>query len=73
MLCCTRDDTIKLLDLRRNQIITSYAHDNFKVGCDWARVCFSPDGTKIAAGGADGNVYIWNVNGPLETTLKDHS
>uniref|UniRef100_A0A336LMW7 CSON013240 protein n=1 Tax=Culicoides sonorensis TaxID=179676 RepID=A0A336LMW7_CULSO len=73
LLCCCRDDTIKLLDLRKNQIISSFSHDNFKVGCDWARVCFSPDSNKIAAGGADGNVYIWNVNGPLETTLKDHS
>lgn len=73
LLCCTRDDTIKLLDLRRNQIITTYSHDNFKVGCDWARVCFSPDGMKLAAGGADGNVYIWNVNGALETMLKDNA
>lgn len=72
-MCCVRDDTIKLLDLRKNQIISTFSHDNFKVGCDWARVCFSSDNCKLAAGGADGNIYIWNVNGPIETILKDQS
>jgi len=73
LVACVRDDTIKLLDLRRNQVITTFSHDNFKVGCDWARVCFSPDTSKIAAGGADGSIYVWNINGPLETTLKEHT
>lgn len=48
-----------------------FSADNFKVGCDWARVAFNPTCQRLAAGAADGSVYIWNVNGPLETVLKD--
>lgn len=33
---------------------------------------FSPDGSYLAAGSADGGVYIWNINtGNLETCLPD--
>ncbi|XP_065082544.1 autophagy-related protein 16-1 isoform X2 [Ochlerotatus camptorhynchus] len=71
LLCCVRDDTINLLDLRQNKIVRTFRHDHYKVGCDWARVAFSPTCQRIAAGSADGSVYIWNVNGPLETVLKD--
>lgn len=73
LLSCVRDDTIKLLDLRMNQIIGTFAHDNFKVGCDWARVAFNMDATRVAAGSVDGSIFIWNIGGPLETTLKDHT
>uniref|UniRef100_A0A2M4CTJ7 Putative autophagy-related protein 16-1 isoform x2 n=1 Tax=Anopheles darlingi TaxID=43151 RepID=A0A2M4CTJ7_ANODA len=71
LLCCVRDDTINLLDLRQNRIVRLFRNDNFKVGCDWSRVAFSPSGSRIAAGSADGSVFIWNINGPLETVLKD--
>lgn len=73
MVSCVRDNTIKVLDLRQNQIICSFSNDNFKVSCDWARVAFSPDGNRIAAGSADGSVYIWSISGRLETILKDHT
>ncbi|XP_037027100.1 autophagy-related protein 16 isoform X3 [Bradysia coprophila] len=73
LISCVRDDTIKLLDLRMNQIIRSFSNDNFKVGCDWSRVAFSHDGSRIAAGSADGSIFVWHVCGRLETTLKDSS
>jgi WD40 repeat protein/tRNA A-37 threonylcarbamoyl transferase component Bud32 len=34
-------------------------------------VCWSPKGRRIAAGGTDGKVRIWNVDGSLQTELKD--
>ncbi|XP_046397612.1 autophagy-related protein 16-1 isoform X2 [Ischnura elegans] len=72
LLCCVRDDSLKRLDLRMNQIIGSYSADGFKVGCDWARATFSPDGNFISVGGADGSVFIWCVStGRLVATLKD--
>ena len=70
---CVRDDTIKLIDLRQNHIITSLSHDNYKVGCDFSRIAFSPDNLHICAGAQDGSLFIWNFNGALETILKDHS
>ncbi|XP_034116112.1 autophagy-related protein 16 isoform X2 [Drosophila nasuta] len=73
LICSVRDDTIKLLDLRKNQVISTFANEHFKVSCDFARASFNSGATKIACGSADGAIYIWNVNGFLETTLKGHS
>lgn len=73
LICCVRDNTIKLIDLRQNQIITSFSDDNFKVSCDTARIAFNPDGSRIAAGSSDGSIFIWSTSGRLETTLKDNS
>ncbi|XP_053594745.1 autophagy-related protein 16-1 isoform X2 [Microplitis demolitor] len=74
LLSCVRDDTVKLLDLRMKQIVGSFSADGFKVGCDWARATFSPDGQYIAVGSADGSVFIWNViTNKIETILRDHT
>ncbi|XP_026474480.1 autophagy-related protein 16-like [Ctenocephalides felis] len=73
LLGCVRDDTIKIMDLRMNQIIGSFSHDHFKVGCDWSRASFSPDGTRVSAGAQDGSVFIWHtLTGKLDTILKEH-
>ncbi|XP_077285047.1 autophagy-related 16 isoform X2 [Arctopsyche grandis] len=74
LLACVRDDTIQLLDLRMNTIVGSFSHDSFKVGCDWARAAFSPDGRHVAVGGADGSVFIWGVTcRKIESILKEHT
>ncbi|XP_023034303.1 autophagy-related protein 16 isoform X1 [Drosophila willistoni] len=73
LICSVRDDTIKLLDLRKNQVISTFANEHFKISCDFARATFNSGASKIACGSADGSIYIWNVNGFLETTLKGHS
>uniref|UniRef100_A0A1Y1MTA0 Autophagy-related protein 16 domain-containing protein n=1 Tax=Photinus pyralis TaxID=7054 RepID=A0A1Y1MTA0_PHOPY len=73
LISCVRDDTLKLIDLRMNQIILSFSCDDFKVGCDWSRATFSPDGQYVAVGSADGSVFIWGVaTAKVETVLKDH-
>ncbi|XP_028130460.1 autophagy-related protein 16-1 [Diabrotica virgifera virgifera] len=73
LVCCVRDDTLKLLDLRMNQVVTLFSCDGFKVGCDYSRATFSPDGQYVAVGSADGSVYIWGVNSAkVETILKEH-
>lgn len=73
LAACSRDDTIKIIDLRTNQILTSLSHDNYKVACDFARISFNADSSHVAAGAADGSIFIWNVNGALKTLLKEHT
>jgi len=72
LLSCVRDDTLKCLDLRMNQVIRNFCADGFKVGCDWTRCKFSPDNQYIVAGSGDGSVFIWNVQtGKVEKILQD--
>ncbi|XP_067622848.1 autophagy-related protein 16-1-like [Eurosta solidaginis] len=73
LICSIRVDTIKLLDLRKNQIVSSFSHENFKLSCDWARASFNSCGSKVACGSSDDFVYIWNVLGEFEATLKSHT
>ncbi|XP_054161534.1 autophagy-related protein 16-1-like [Oppia nitens] len=72
LLSCVRDDSLKCLDLRQNQVIRTFCAEGFKVGCDWTRCKFSPDNQYIVAGSNDGSIYIWNAsNGKVEQILKD--
>ncbi|GFO28485.1 autophagy-related protein 16-1 [Plakobranchus ocellatus] len=74
LLCCTRDDCLKIIDLRMNQVACTLVADGFKVGCDWSRAVFSPDLEYAAAGSSDGNVYVWNIaKTRVEKVLKNHS
>eukprot|EP00731_Ephydatia_muelleri_P024685 Em0016g956a len=41
LLCCSRDDTLRLIDLRQNSIMSTFSTSGFKVGEDWSRGCFS--------------------------------
>ncbi|XP_011064186.1 PREDICTED: autophagy-related protein 16-1 isoform X2 [Acromyrmex echinatior] len=74
LLSCVRDDTVKLIDLRMKKIVGSFSADGFKVGFDWTRAVFSPDGQYIAVGSADGSVFIWSIaTNAIETILKEHT
>ncbi|XP_070161578.1 autophagy-related protein 16-1 isoform X2 [Polyergus mexicanus] len=74
LLSCVRDDTLKLIDLRMKKIVGSFSADGFKVGFDWTRAAFSPDGQYIAVGSADGSVFIWSIaTNLIETILKGHT
>lgn len=55
-------------------MVIFFSADGFKVGCDWARATFSPDGQYVAVGSSDGSVYIWGVHSnKVEGVLKEHS
>ncbi|XP_074120391.1 autophagy-related protein 16-1 isoform X3 [Sminthopsis crassicaudata] len=75
LLSCSRDDLLKIIDLRVNAVKQTFSAPGFKCGSDWTRVVFSPDGGYIAAGSAEGSLYIWNVlTGKVEKVLsKQHS
>ncbi|KAJ8280568.1 hypothetical protein GJAV_G00056350 [Gymnothorax javanicus] len=73
LLTCSRDDLVKIIDLRNNCVRQSFSAQGFKCGSDWTRVTFSPDGCYVAAGSADGTLFVWNVlTGKPERTLDKH-
>uniref|UniRef100_A0A8C3LQX4 Autophagy related 16 like 1 n=1 Tax=Chrysolophus pictus TaxID=9089 RepID=A0A8C3LQX4_CHRPC len=73
LLTCSRDDLLKIIDLRVGAVKQTFSAQGFKCGSDWTRVVFSPDGNYVAAGSADGALYVWNVlTGKLERTLAKH-
>ncbi|XP_034459508.1 autophagy-related protein 16-1 isoform X1 [Hippoglossus hippoglossus] len=75
LLTCSRDDLIKIIDLRTNAVRQTFSAQGFKCGADWTRVTFSPDGSYIAGGSADGALYVWNVlTGKVDRTLdRNHN
>ncbi|XP_020827789.1 autophagy-related protein 16-1 isoform X2 [Phascolarctos cinereus] len=75
LLSCSRDDLLKIIDLRVNAVKQTFSAPGFKCGSDWTRVVFSPDGSYVAAGSAEGSLYIWSVlTGKVDKVLsKQHS
>ncbi|XP_061733830.1 protein Atg16l2 [Nerophis ophidion] len=73
LLSCCRDDGLQLLDVRRcSSQSAAFRAEGFKCGSDSTKAAISPDAGFVAAGSADGAVYVWNVfSGNLETRLAD--
>nr|XP_046244133.1 protein Atg16l2-like isoform X2 [Scatophagus argus] len=71
LLSCCRDDCLQLVDLRRwSNDRMCFRAEGFKCGSDSTKAVISPDACFLAAGSADGVIYIWNVStGNLETLL----
>ncbi|XP_036716266.1 protein Atg16l2 isoform X5 [Balaenoptera musculus] len=71
LLSCSRDDTLKVIDLRVSNIRQVFRADGFRCGSDWTKAVFSPDRSYALAGSWDGALYIWDVDtGKLESSLR---
>ncbi|XP_045433589.1 protein Atg16l2 isoform X2 [Pipistrellus kuhlii] len=71
LLSCSRDNTLKVIDLRFSNIRQVFRADGFKCGSDWTKAVFSPDQSFALAGSWDGALYIWDVDtGKLESSLR---
>lgn len=77
LLASIRDENaLKMIDIRMNQVVETFCHEDFKTSCDWSRAIFSPDidHQYVCAGSADGSVIIWNsMTKKIEKVLKEHN
>ncbi|KAJ3327653.1 hypothetical protein HDU76_011377 [Blyttiomyces sp. JEL0837] len=73
LLTTSRDNTMKLIDIRTYEPVASFTHETFRVGMNWSKSCFSPDGNYVASGSLDGSLFIWNVESQaIEKVIKEH-
>ena len=48
----SRDDTLQVLDIRKNSSLRDLKHASYKNGVNWNRAAVSPDAKLVVAGGA---------------------
>jgi autophagy-related protein 16 len=74
LLSSARDNVLKIWDLRKNACVMTLQDDAYRSGLNWSRACWSPDCKFVAAGGAEGSLFIWNVeSGALVKQLGSES
>nr|CAB3224186.1 autophagy-related protein 16-1 [Phallusia mammillata] len=74
LVCCTKDHTLEVVDIRKSAVSKVFSHDQFKVLTDQTRCAYSVDGEYVAVGSGDGTVLAWNVKtGELVSTAKHHN
>lgn len=74
ILTSGRDNLHNLFDIRSLEVCGTLRASGNRVASNWSRSCISPDDNYVAAGSADGSVYIWSVSkGNIMSTLKEHT
>ncbi|XP_015265946.1 PREDICTED: autophagy-related protein 16-2 [Gekko japonicus] len=70
LLSCSRDNALKVIDLRMHNVRQVFRAEGFKCGSDWTKAVFSPDKSYALVGSADGTLFLWNIEtGHLESSL----
>ncbi|OIW00291.1 hypothetical protein TanjilG_27542 [Lupinus angustifolius] len=74
VLTSGRDNLHNLFDVRSLEVCGTLRAAGNRVASNWSRSCISPDDNHVAAGSADGSVYIWSISkGDIVSTLKEHT
>ncbi|KAI4303813.1 hypothetical protein MLD38_039403 [Melastoma candidum] len=74
VLTSGRDNMHNLFDMRSLEVCGTLRASGNRVASNWSRSCISPDDHFVAAGSADGVVYIWSVSkADIVSTLKEHT
>ncbi|KDP30999.1 hypothetical protein JCGZ_11375 [Jatropha curcas] len=74
ILTSGRDNLHNLFDMRSLEVCGTLRASGNRVASNWSRSCISPDDNYVAAGSADGSVYIWSVSkADIVSTLKEHT
>jgi autophagy-related protein 16 len=77
IVTCGKDSVIKIWDSRKSyDPVHILKHNDFKVTINTNKAVFSPCGSYVASGSANGQVYVWHIisahNTPMENVLKGH-
>ncbi|OIW18309.1 hypothetical protein TanjilG_31449 [Lupinus angustifolius] len=74
VLTSGRDNLHNLFDVRSLEVCGTLRAAGNRVASNWSRSCISPDDNHVAAGSADGSIYIWSIStGDIVSTLKEHT
>uniref|UniRef100_A0A670ZWK1 Autophagy related 16 like 2 n=1 Tax=Pseudonaja textilis TaxID=8673 RepID=A0A670ZWK1_PSETE len=70
LLSCSRDNALKVIDLRMHTVQQVFRADGFKCGSDATKAVFSPDKSYALAGSSNGTLFLWDITtGKLEKSL----
>ncbi|KAK9278221.1 hypothetical protein L1049_027783 [Liquidambar formosana] len=74
VLTSGRDNLHNLFDMRSLEVCGTLRANGNRVASNWSRSCISPDDNYVAAGSADGSVYIWSIlKADIVSTLREHT
>lgn len=62
VLTSGRDNLHNLFDMRSLEVWGTLRAAGNRAAYNWSRSCISPDDNYVAAGSADGSVYIWSIS-----------
>lgn len=73
ILTSGRDNVHNLFDMRTLEVCGTLRASGNRVASNWSRSCISADDNYVAAGSADGSVYVWSISkASIVSTLKEH-
>ncbi|KAF2293244.1 hypothetical protein GH714_040602 [Hevea brasiliensis] len=74
VLTSGRDNLHNLFDMRSLEVCGTLRTTGNRSASNWSRSCMSPDDNYVAAGSANGSVYIWSISkADIVGTLKEHT